>query len=385
MKTVGEQLLARVDELCAEQCRIIRERVAAYRDPVLVTDEDLFAAGRDQMVYVLAAMGSGAPDTSAAARVGRLRAEQGVPLADVMSAYRAWGQFLWDALSQAIDAAGLSRQELRAAASQAWQNHDRYTDAMAEGYRDVVVEQLIQRDQERAALVSGLIDGRFPAGITAWNAAHQLGLPESGAFVVVAVESGPLDYRTLRSAEKALRGQGFASAWRVDPDMQVGIVALPTPSRLEELGETLRNLGVRRIGVSPVYDGYPPPGPPLNYAKAALLAATEDDPAVAFDANPYAVAAITDPQTMARYRDLVLGSLTEIGVVDRQLLVDTFRQWVDCDGSIPATARVLFCHPNTVRYRLRRLKQLTGRDVARPRDIAELHLAVEADRRLSWA
>lgn len=385
MKTVGEQLLARVDELCAEQCRIIRERVAAYRDPVLVTDEDLFAAGRDQMVYVLAAMDSGAPDTSAAARVGRLRAEQGVPLADVMSAYRAGGQFLWDALSQAIDAAGLSRQELRAAASQAWQNHDRYTDAMAEGYRDVVVEQLIQRDQERAALVSGLIDGRFPAGITAWNAAHQLGLPESGAFVVVAIESGPLDYRTLRSAEKALRDQGFASAWRVDPDMQVGIVALPTPSRLEELGETLRNLGVRRIGVSPVYDGYPPPGPPLNYAKAALLAATEDDPVVAFDANPYAVAAITDPQTMARYRDLVLGSLTEIGVVDRQLLVDTFRQWVDCDGSIPATARVLFCHPNTVRYRLRRLKQLTGRDVARPRDIAELHLAVEADRRLSWA
>ncbi|SLC94898.1 regulator of polyketide synthase expression [Mycobacteroides abscessus subsp. massiliense] len=202
---------------------------------------------------------------------------------------------------------------------------------------------------------------------------------------MVAIESGPLDYRTLRSAEKALRDQGFASAWRVDPDMQVGIVALPTPSRLEELGETLRNLGVRRIGVSPVYDGYPPPGPPLNYAKAALLAATEDDPVVAFDANPYAVAAITDPQTMARYRDLVLGSLTEIGVVDRQLLVDTFRQWVDCDGSIPATARVLFCHPNTVRYRLRRLRQLTGRDVARPRDIAELHLAVEADRRLSWA
>lgn len=385
MKTVGEQLLARVDELCTEQCRIIRERVAAYRDPVLVTDEDLFAAGRDQMVYVLAVMGSGAPDTSAAARVGRLRAEQGVPLADVMSAYRAGGQFLWDELSQAIDAAGLSRQELRAAASQAWQNHDRYTDAMAEGYRDVVVEQLIQRDQERSALVSGLIDGRFPAGITAWNAAHQLGLPESGAFVVVAIDSGPLDYRTLRSAEKALRDQGFASAWRVDPDMQVGIVALPMPSRLEELGESLRHLGVRRIGVSPVYDGYPPPGSPLNYAKAALLAATEDDPVVAFDANPYAVAAITDPQTMARYRDLVLGSLTEIGVVDRQLLVSTFRQWVNCDGSIPATARVLFCHPNTVRYRLRRLKQLTGRDVARPRDIAELHLAVEADRRLSWA
>lgn len=383
LKAIGGQLLGRVDELCAEQCRIIRQRVAVYRDPVLVPDEDLFAAGRDQMVYVLEAMGSGAPDASVAGRVGRLRAEQGVPLADVMSAYRAGGQFLWDQLSRAIDAAGLSGQELRAAASQAWQNHDRYTDAMADGYREVVVEQLIRRDQERSALVGGLIDGRFPAGVTAWDAAHLLGLPESGCFVVVAIDSGPLDYRALQTAEKTLRDHGFASAWRVEPDMQVGVVALVARSRLEELGEALRGLGVRRIGVSPVYDGYPPPGSPLNYAKAALLAATEDDPVVAFDANPYAVAAITDPQTMERYRDLVLGGLAEIGAADRQLLVSTFQQWVVCDGSIPATADALFCHPNTVRYRLRRLKQLTGRDIARPRDIAELHLAIEADLRLN--
>lgn len=383
LKAVGRQLLTRVDELSAEQCRIIRERVAAYRDPGLVTDEDLFAAGRDQMVFVLEVMGSGTPDTSAAGRVGRLRAEQGVPLADVMSAYRAGGQFLWDQLSQAIDAAGLSRQELRAAASQAWQNQDRYTDAMAEGYREVVVEQLLQRDQERSALVGGLIDGRLPTGITAWDAAHLLGLPESGCFVVVAIDSGPLDYRALGATEKALRDHGFASAWRVEPDMQVGVVAVVTRSRLGELNEVLRGLGVRRIGVSPVYDGYPPPGSPLNYAKAALLATTEDEAVVAFDVNPYAIAAITDPQTMERYRDLVLGGLADVGAADRQLLVSTFQQWVACDGSIPATAGALFCHPNTVRYRLRRLKQLTGRDVARPRDIAELHLAIEADRRLN--
>lgn len=122
-----------------------------------------------------------------------------------MSAYRAGGQFLWDALSQAIDAAGLSRQELRAAASQAWQNHDRYTDAMAEGYRDVVVEQLIQRDQERAALVSGLIDGRFPAGITAWNAAHQLGLPE-----IRGLRRGRYRIGSARLPDIAERGEGLA-------------------------------------------------------------------------------------------------------------------------------------------------------------------------------
>lgn len=113
------------------------------------------------------------------------------------------------------------------------------------------------------------------------------------------------------------------------------------------------------------------------------MAATGDEAVLAFDVNPYAIAAVTDPPTMERYCDLVLGGLGDIGAADRQLLVSTFQQWVTCDGSIPATAGAMFCHPNTVRYRLRRLKQLTGRDIARPRDIAELHLAIEAERRLN--
>jgi DNA-binding PucR family transcriptional regulator len=33
------------------------------------------------------------------------------------------------------------------------------------------------------------------------------------------------------------------------------------------------------------------------------------------------------------------------------------------------------CHPNTVRYRLRRLHQLTGRSLTDPRDLADLRAA----------
>jgi hypothetical protein len=38
----------------------------------------------------------------------------------------------------------------------------------------------------------------------------------------------------------------------------------------------------------------------------------------------------------------------------------------------------LHCHPNTVRYRLRRLHDLTGRALTNPRDIAELTMATYA-------
>jgi DNA-binding PucR family transcriptional regulator len=37
-------------------------------------------------------------------------------------------------------------------------------------------------------------------------------------------------------------------------------------------------------------------------------------------------------------------------------------------------------HPNTVRYRLRRLEERTGRTLSDPRHVAELSLAFEVDR-----
>jgi sugar diacid utilization regulator len=41
-------------------------------------------------------------------------------------------------------------------------------------------------------------------------------------------------------------------------------------------------------------------------------------------------------------------------------------------------AAELFCHPNTVRYRLRRIEAGTGRVLANPGDVAELVTAVRA-------
>jgi DNA-binding PucR family transcriptional regulator len=42
----------------------------------------------------------------------------------------------------------------------------------------------------------------------------------------------------------------------------------------------------------------------------------------------------------------------------------------------------LYCHRNTVFNRIRRIEQLTGRSLARPLDIVELTLALDAVRLL---
>jgi DNA-binding PucR family transcriptional regulator len=57
-------------------------------------------------------------------------------------------------------------------------------------------------------------------------------------------------------------------------------------------------------------------------------------------------------------------------------LVDTVTTYLEQGSSLEATARMLFVHPNTVRYRLRRAGELTGLLPTDGRDAFALWLAV---------
>ena len=61
-------------------------------------------------------------------------------------------------------------------------------------------------------------------------------------------------------------------------------------------------------------------------------------------------------------------------------LTQTLSAFVECGGSLEATARALFVHPNTVRYRLRRVSDLTGLVASDPRDRWALSLALSFGR-----
>jgi hypothetical protein len=61
-------------------------------------------------------------------------------------------------------------------------------------------------------------------------------------------------------------------------------------------------------------------------------------------------------------------------------LLQTLSVYLEAAGSLEATARVLFVHPNTVRYRLRRVTELTGRIPGDPRDGFALRVALAVGR-----
>jgi len=61
-------------------------------------------------------------------------------------------------------------------------------------------------------------------------------------------------------------------------------------------------------------------------------------------------------------------------------LTETLDAYLDSGGAIEACARKLFVHPNTVRYRLKRIADFTGRDPTTPRDAYVLRVAATVGR-----
>jgi DNA-binding PucR family transcriptional regulator len=61
-------------------------------------------------------------------------------------------------------------------------------------------------------------------------------------------------------------------------------------------------------------------------------------------------------------------------------LADTLEAYLDCGGAVETCARQLYVHPNTVRYRLKRIAEITGRDPMNPRDAYVLRIAATVGR-----
>jgi hypothetical protein len=61
-------------------------------------------------------------------------------------------------------------------------------------------------------------------------------------------------------------------------------------------------------------------------------------------------------------------------------LYETATSYLDGGGGLESTARLLFVHPNTVRYRLGRISAVTGYDLSQPREAHVVRLAIAVGR-----
>lgn len=111
----------------------------------------------------------------------------------------------------------------------------------------------------------------------------------------------------------------------------------------------------------------------VDLARSARAAVAGVAAAPAWSQAPRPVAAddllpervlVGDPSARTRLIDVAFTPIAEAG----DALVDTVGTFLDCGHSLEATARTMFVHPNTVRYRLKKVAQLTGWDALETRD-----------------
>ncbi|MCW2659968.1 MAG: hypothetical protein JWP83_1120 [Mycobacterium sp.] len=255
--------------------------------------------------------------------------------------------------------------------------------ALVAGYRDEQKRQVLDDTSRRPALIDSLLEGRVFDDCSLSEVAGHLRLPRDGPFVVIAAEVRSGCTEPLPLIESKLRSLDVYSAWRLLPDWHVGIVHLTSERLFDKVVALLSRSAIDRVGVSARFNDLRETPQALHFAKVTLRGPRDHaSPVAVFDGSILATAALAAPDVMVKSACAALDAFADLSDDERDVLFETFRAWQETDASVAVTAERLSCHPNTVRYRLRRIEKRTGRSLSRPRDVAELCLALEVRRRL---
>ncbi len=363
----------------------IQQNLEVYRSGGPVPEDDLYESCRANLEFMFRHLAHEPMlDLEAPRRTGRRRADQGVPLALVQNAFRISFESMWQMIvAAAAETESASDADLVAIAGEIWVFHDTFTSAMMNAFNETLALLMLRRDQERSALVEAVLQGGMGDAKTVHDAADLLALPYQGTFAVVAADAPGLARHALPNVEPVLRARDIGSAWRLTPDLHLGIVSMRSPAGMTELVDILQSLATSRVGVSPSFSRLDQTPQALHLARNALSAGRVGQAAVTvFDDSPVPMLVVSAPTTAAAISKQVLGSVLELTDGDRELLITTMATYFEADGSANLAAERLHCHPNTVRYRLRRIEKLSGRSFERKLDSAELYIALNALKQL---
>jgi sugar diacid utilization regulator len=255
--------------------------------------------------------------------------------------------------------------------------------ALVAGCRDEQKRQMFGETSQRPLLIDSLLEGRVVDHWSLWEVAGNLGLPSNGPFVVIAAGVSAGGTEALPDIEPKLRSLDVHSAWRLLPELQVGIVHVASEQHLDKVVALMSRMEAAQVGVSARFDDLLDTPQALHFAKVMLRGRPDRrSPVAVFDGSILATAAVSAPEMMVKSVGAALDCFGDLPDEEREILFETFRVWQENDASVRAAAERLFCHPNTVRHRLRRIEKRTRRSLSRPGDVAELCLVFEVHRRL---
>lgn len=367
-------LVARIgrSDAAREMLAAMRKQIASYeRMPADVSEAEVLGTCDCAMrlwYQWLASGGSLPADELNALRTSvRTRADAGVPLEDLLHAYRIGGRLGWQILRR--HAATQEHEALLDAAELLMLYIDTLSEIVTETYLDQR-EPVVAEDERRARnLLERILDGT-PLTTEERHVAERLAVQVRDAYVPFAI---------------AIAG--------ASPRRHAALAA-----RLRERGRLAVTEGSRVFGLSA--DAME--RAELEEGPRVLLAAAEETPRASLDAVREELGLLVDhgrragltgvltreshalelllarsPRVADTLRTRVLKPLRRSG--EGADLLRTLRTLVGCGLDRARTSAALHVHRNTLGYRIGRIQQLTGLDLAQPRDVACAYLALAAE------
>ncbi len=307
--------------------------------------------------------------------LGRGEMRAGRSLDALLAAYRLGARVAWRRLAAAGERAGLPPRTLYTLAEAIFAYIDELSAYSIEGYarEQAAAAGALQRRRQRLAAL--LVQDPPAAPATVQAAASNAGLRIPRSVCVLVVESD----ESSEGAERLAVRLGPDALVTHQPPLNVALV--PAPARREELEAAVRG---RRASI----------GPEVSWQEAALSFARArevlrlageggidgDEALIVAERHQLSLLLGADRRLARDVAESALAPLDSETELSRERLGSTLDAWLRHRGRTEAVAKALHVHPQTVRYRLARLRELFGSRLDDPDGRFELELALRARR-----
>jgi hypothetical protein len=305
-------------------------------------------------------------------QVGRLQWRQGTPVGTLLSAYQLGARVAWRQMSERALESGLAPDALAALAEAVFCFVDQLSSASAAGYMAEQSEAAGARERSRDELVELLLSDRSDSA-SVIAAAHRAGWPLPTTAAVVFVEASSEIARQMVSRLEptwlVVRRPGLLGAIVPDP---------AAPGRRNRLVKTLR--GSSAVVGHPVPLEHLPASAKIAEAASRLQQSgvLAEDPVFVHE-HLDAIIVHRDPRLLDALRKRCLAPLDQVAPTFRDVLQETLRSWLRHMGDRHLMAEELHVHPQTVRYRMGRLRDVFGDRLDDPDVRLQLMLALAWD------
>ncbi|MFD8320703.1 PucR family transcriptional regulator [Kitasatospora purpeofusca] len=293
----------------------------------------------------------------AAYELGRGEVRDGRSMDALLSAYRVGARVAWRCLAAGAVPAGLPAAEVAKFAELTFAYIDELSAASAAGHADELAARGRAQERHLEQLARDLLADASQDVLLASAQRARWQPPSSLTAVLLPAAQTRPAYRTLAPGTLVLDDLPDAT----------GVLLVPDADR----SRLLRQLTDRVAVVGPAR---PWTRASASYARAVRARSLSPDIRDTEEHLPELVLS-ADADAFADLRARALAPLRPLPVATARRLEETLRAWLLHQGRREEVAAALFVHPQTVRYRMTKLRELFP-DLASPHRVLELTLAV---------